>query len=186
VPSPTPSRIEGNPSKSKVGEPFVFALENANAKSELTLTVTGVQCGIKGWAADGDNPAIVAPDGLRFCELAMTARNSGKVPPITTTFAGMLTTTDGFQFNFDDNATQARGDAATSKNRAHYGGNTLPDLNPGESAKTVIDWAIPIGAEPASFDIADSGVLSNIYGETRDAVVTTESSQTTWLNPKGQ
>jgi len=91
----------------------------------------------------------------------------------------MLTTTDGFQFKSDDDATQASGAAVTSQNRVHYGDNTLPDLNPGEAARTVVDWAIPIGAEPASFDMADSGVLSNVYGETLASIRGSDRSAVT-------
>ncbi len=191
-PSPTPVHIEGNPAPQKVRKPFIFELEEESegadeALTQLTITVTTVECGFKGFGIPADESTgeaaydLWAPQGTRYCRVDIAVVNSGKRTVQFTPGGEMFDTADN-QFMYEDNATHA---VANGDRVGQFGGNTI-ELRPGQRGRTVVVFAINIGSAPAYVLIATEGVVENIDEEQRWARVDIGPNDVKWFHLRGE
>jgi len=185
TPSPSASPIAG-----VVGQAFVFHSSGGVSgvpatPTDVSLTIKPFACGYKGYTIPADVYGEVkkwdAPPGMRYCEADITVKNPSRHPVGEFRFHGILTTTDGATYNNDDQATNDVGGLLTSNNAEWTGDFTTPDLNPGQTARTAIVWAIPKGAAPAKLEIWEEST-----GEGFTSSVIVQPSQIKWIHPQGQ
>ena len=192
-PQPVPaatSEAEIPPSSSaptvRIGEPGVMSgsmYPGGQVGGDFSVTVAELTCGIKGFDIPADAAysgsearRYLAPGGHRYCEADVTVENTGMAPTNQASLGGRLLTDAGKIYNHDMHTTDDVGNSITAENSTSYPGtNTTPELNPGQSAKTAVVWAIPVGSAPTELLLEDVSTVR----------VVAKPDEIKWLHPKG-
>jgi hypothetical protein len=93
----------------------------------------------------------------------------------------MFDTTDS-QFIYDENATH---EVANGDRVGPFGINAI-ELRPGQRGRTLVVFAINIGAAPAYVLLAEGGVVSNIDQQQLWARVDIAPDDVKWFHPRGE
>jgi hypothetical protein len=182
--------IAGNPTPQTVGKPFIFeTFDNPGDSTMLRITITRpVTCGIRSYQLPPDEsvgePAktVKPPKGMRFCQVNMTIKNVGK-RQVQESMGGNLYDDKDQQFAYDEETTNLVA-VAELHSDPNFGSNTI-ELPPTRQGKTLVVFAIPVGAPPAYMELAELGVTEDINGNRHDARVNIASSDVRWLHPRG-
>jgi hypothetical protein len=195
-PSPSPS---GPPIASgDLGEPFIFHTDGGTpttggqaTPTDVSITIKPLNCGFRYYTVPASDyepeKTVNAPAGMRYCAAHLTVKNTSKEPVGKLLFNGRLTTTDATAYDQDDQATaDLGGSIATADNPELQFNNETYSLNPGQTTKTAVVWAIPIGAEPAQLEIIEAQSIDESTGEPLSTVVNVDPRQVKWLRPLGK
>lgn len=128
-------------SQAALGEPVVYrGAEDTESVWELTVVVQSVECDVE---VGEDVEAELGPN--RFCVVQLEAENTGTEPNVSEF-------TEGSTVIVDEGGSHAVNDIATSL-YAEQQGHELVAIGPAETARRLLVFSVPEGAEPTHLQL---------------------------------
>ncbi|MFI5491907.1 hypothetical protein [Actinoplanes sp. NPDC051859] len=147
----------------QVGRPFAYqeTFSDGTSPVDWEVTVTGISCGLTVLKNAADNPEYTSgtwssdnvpperidarpPAGKEFCRMDATMKNTGRTPATSTESFGNLDTDRGeFAASYEE-------DMSLSANLLAMDKAPNGPFNPGDTARVVKVWTVPVGAVPAA------------------------------------
>ena len=128
----------------EIGKPFAYeeTFTNTSDSNKWTVTVDKVECGLASFDGVDTRPAA----GQAFCRLDASIQNSDDERAISPDEFGQLETDQG-GFKTDEAVT---GELMQAEDLSAIG-----PFAPGDTAKTITVWQVPVGAKPIAVRYPD-------------------------------